>query len=189
MGIHAAKAAGLREAYDNLQSQISKLQQDRKEETDLIAFVNQLIAQCSDIDQKMTDAITAMTELSLLFSNQSDCYDKIAVSLDRMKTSTDLGALKSRKQFIQYQMKVCIDKLKEVGQCFSFHTLLINRFNLAMLTPCLLSVESCGRGVYQKYSYPSQTLMALPISELICVDLRRHLQGDRKHDQFLSAAR
>ncbi|KIL85162.1 hypothetical protein FAVG1_11591 [Fusarium avenaceum] len=113
MGVHAAKAAGLRQAYDNLQTQIARLQQDRKEETDLIAFVNQLIAQCTDVDQKMADAITAMTELSLLFSNQSDCYDKIAVSLDRMKTSTDLGALKSRKQFIQYQMKVCVDKLKE----------------------------------------------------------------------------
>jgi hypothetical protein len=114
MGIHAAKAAELRRAYDDLQDQIAKLQKDRKEETDLISFVNLLIVQCTGIEKKMEDAITAMTELSQLFSNQSDCYDKISVSLDRMKTSTDTASLANRKAFIQYQMKVCIKKLKEL---------------------------------------------------------------------------
>jgi chaperonin cofactor prefoldin len=119
MGVHAAKAAALHRVWSDLQDQIAQLQQDRKEETDLITFVNQMITQCTDIEQKMADAITAMMELSLLFSNQADCYDKIAVSLDRMRTSTDLGALRSRKQFIQYQIKICTNKLKEVGPCFS----------------------------------------------------------------------
>ncbi|TGO07897.1 hypothetical protein BTUL_0239g00070 [Botrytis tulipae] len=114
MGIHAAKAVSLRSAYDDLQSQIARLQEDRQEETDLITFVNQMVTQCKDIGPKMTDAITAMTELSLLFSNQSDCYDKIAVSLDRMKTSTDLAALITRKKFIQYQIDVCTKKLKDL---------------------------------------------------------------------------
>ncbi|CAG7559096.1 unnamed protein product [Fusarium equiseti] len=114
MGVHAAKAAALRRAWADLESQIAQLQQDRKEETDLITFVNQLITQCTDIEQKMADAITAMTELSLLFSNQADFYDKIDVSLDRMRTSTDLAALRNRKQFIQYQIKICTNKLKEV---------------------------------------------------------------------------
>ncbi|TEY30974.1 hypothetical protein BOTCAL_0832g00010 [Botryotinia calthae] len=114
MGIHAAKAVSLRSAYDDLQSQIARLQEDRQEETDLITFVNQMVTQCKDIGPKMTDAITAMTELSLLFSNQSDCYDKIAVSLDRMKTSTDLASLITRKKFIQYQIDVCTKKLKDL---------------------------------------------------------------------------
>ena len=126
MPIHAAKADDLRRSCDALQDQISKLRQDRKEETDLIIFLNQLITQCTDIEQKMTDAIMAMAELSQLFSNQAGCYDKIAVSLNRMRANTDLGALKSRKAFIQYQMEVCTSKLREVGPYCCLYTLYID---------------------------------------------------------------
>lgn len=115
MGIHASKAKSLRDSYDGLQNQMSELAKDRKEEADLITFVNQMMKQCDDIKEKMETAIHGMTELSGLFSEQADCYDKISVSLDRMKTSVDLNALASRKAYIEYHMKSCVTKLKEVS--------------------------------------------------------------------------
>lgn len=64
-----------------------------------------MLTQSADIDKKTDDAITAMTELSLLFSEQADCYDKIGVYLNPMKASTDLDFLKSRKAYIADRTK------------------------------------------------------------------------------------
>ncbi|RBR08929.1 uncharacterized protein FIESC28_10109 [Fusarium coffeatum] len=111
MGIQATKASDLRNDYDKLETLIAKNQQNQEEETQLIIFVNQLITQYAGIDQKMTEAIAAMKELSFLFSNQAECYDKIAASIPRMKPSTDMRA---RKQYIQSQMKVTVDRLREL---------------------------------------------------------------------------
>ncbi|KAH7188129.1 uncharacterized protein B0J16DRAFT_317799 [Fusarium flagelliforme] len=111
MSIHGTKDSDLYRAYNGLQDLMAKHQQDRQGETELISFVNQLATQYTDIDQKMADAIAARTELSQLFRNQAECYDKIAVSIDRMKPTTDL---RGRKQYIQYQMKVAIGKLREL---------------------------------------------------------------------------
>src|ERR1700722_7490106 len=114
MGVKAAEAKQLRDAYENLTSQIEKLKQDRQEETDLITLVTQLITQCDDIDQKITSAITAMKELSELFNEQGNCYDKIATYLAGMKTGTDAKTLTNRKAFVDYNMQKAINKLKEV---------------------------------------------------------------------------
>lgn len=64
-----------------------------------------MLTQSADIDKKTDDAITAMTELSPLFSEQADCYDKIGVYLNPMKASTDLDFLKSRKAYIADRTK------------------------------------------------------------------------------------
>ncbi|KAJ4004049.1 hypothetical protein NW766_011905 [Fusarium irregulare] len=111
MGDNAAKADGLRHEYDSLQALIERLRQDQQEEITLIVLVNQLIAQSTDIEQKIIDAIAATEELSQLFNNQAYCYDKIAVSIDRMKPGEDLRV---RKEYVQNQMKVTVSKLREL---------------------------------------------------------------------------
>jgi chaperonin cofactor prefoldin len=117
MGIDAAKSESLHNAHDGLRSRILSFRQEGQEETDLILFLNQMLAQRSGIDKKLANAISAMMELSLLFRNQSDCYDKISQFLERTEPSTDLEALKSRKMFIQYQVDTCANKLREVSKC------------------------------------------------------------------------
>jgi hypothetical protein len=117
MSIKAAKAAKLREAYDNLRTQIEKYKKDREEETTLIEYVSTLIRQCESIDSKMETAIKAMTDLSGLFSEQGKCYDKIASYLRTMASTRVVKLdLVNRRNFINYNTKQAIKKLKEVSQ-------------------------------------------------------------------------
>ena len=116
MSVKAAEAANLRKAYEELCNNVEKFKQERQEETNLINSVNQLILQCDDIDGKMTTAITAMAELSALFSTQADCYDKIACYLGNIKVGTTSTSLTNRKYFIDYSLGKTVDKLKEVSR-------------------------------------------------------------------------
>ncbi|KAJ3532747.1 hypothetical protein NM208_g8298 [Fusarium decemcellulare] len=108
------KAKPLRDAFDALEGQISRLEEDREAETSLITLTSLMATQCTDIDMKMTGAIGALTELSLFFSNQFDCYEKISESLDGIRGSPNLQGRTNRKIYIDYQAKTCVDKLKDL---------------------------------------------------------------------------
>lgn len=114
MGVKAAEAVNLREAYENLMDQVRKLTQDRQEETTLISFVTQLIYAYTNIDGKISAAIDAIAELAGLFNEQAGCYDKIAVFLGGMLKGTTSDSAANRKAFISYNIKRAIEKLKEV---------------------------------------------------------------------------
>ena len=114
MSFKASEASDLRDAYENLMSQVEKLKNDNQEQLDLITCVTQLVNQFDNIDDKMITAIDAMTELSQLFNEQATCYDKIALYLGGMKTGADAKGLANRKAFIDYNLKQAIKKLKEV---------------------------------------------------------------------------
>jgi chaperonin cofactor prefoldin len=116
ISLESANSGALRGAHDNLQSQVSRYRQEAQEETDLILFVSRVLAQRSGIDKKLADTISAMMEFSLLFRNQSECYEKISRFVNWMQPSQDLEALKSRKMFIQYQIDTCANKLREVSE-------------------------------------------------------------------------
>ncbi|KAG8677742.1 hypothetical protein FPOAC2_03830 [Fusarium poae] len=111
---YARNAVVLRVTYDNLVKEMEKLEKEQKEERELIKFVNLLVVQCTDIDHKMDDAITAMTELSKLFSNQADCYDGIASYLSSMKSGATRDVLANRKASFHHNIGVCVNKLKEL---------------------------------------------------------------------------
>ncbi|KAF5005774.1 hypothetical protein FDECE_7803 [Fusarium decemcellulare] len=92
----------LRDTYNALEDQISRLREDREAETSLITLTSLLATQCTNIDKKMTGAIDSMTELSLFFSSQFDCYQKISESLDHITAGPDLQGQKNRKIYINY---------------------------------------------------------------------------------------
>lgn len=77
--------------------------------------MSEVLAQRSGIDKKLEDTISAMMELSSLFRNQSECYEKISQFVGRIQPSQDLEALKVRKMFIQYHVETCANKLREVS--------------------------------------------------------------------------
>ncbi|KAM0231963.1 hypothetical protein ACHAP5_010896 [Fusarium lateritium] len=102
------------DAYDNLKNQISRSRMESEEETSLILFVNQILAQNNDINRKINDATYAMREFNLMFEHQARSYEKIARFVHRMEPSTDLDTLRSRKMFIRDQVDTCANKLREL---------------------------------------------------------------------------
>ncbi|KAM0279922.1 hypothetical protein ACHAO9_011439 [Fusarium lateritium] len=114
MSVDSARSKTLRDAYDNLQNQISRSRQESEEETSLILFVNQILAQNNDIDRKINDAVNATRELNLLFEHQARSYEKITRFVHRMEPSPDLEALKSRKMFVLDQVDTCANKLRQL---------------------------------------------------------------------------
>ena len=121
MVINATKAVKLREAYEDLMSQVEKLKQDNQEQENLISYVNQLVTKFDEIDDKMINAITAMKELSKLFGEQAACYDKIALYLGGLKTAADAKGLAIRKTFIDYNLGKALEKLKSVCDPLLLH--------------------------------------------------------------------
>lgn len=141
------------EEYEELMKQVEKLKKDREEEMNLITFVNQLIVQCEDLDGKMDTAVKAMTELSMLFTEQSSCYDKIAAYFNEASGSVDLNSWRLRKQYVEEKLESAIGKIKEVcGAVLPFTSLL-------MLTS-ILPAQGCRRGIHAKYSHRSLTEVA-----------------------------
>jgi hypothetical protein len=131
MAFDASKAKSLRDSFVDLQTQVANMANDRKQETDLITFVTLLIKQCTEIEQKMETAITAITELSSLFSEQVNSYDKISAELDRMSASADMKSLINRKSSIDYHLRICVEKLKDVSDSTSFSIqILLTSFQL-----------------------------------------------------------
>ncbi|KAF2224082.1 hypothetical protein BDZ85DRAFT_280695 [Elsinoe ampelina] len=113
---YSVHAANLRAAYNTLQEQIKTLEQDRREETALINNVRMLITQFDNIEDKMKEAIKAMTELALLFDEQAASYTRIAGYLDGMKTGASAAEYRNRKVFIQYNLDQAITKLRQLGK-------------------------------------------------------------------------
>jgi hypothetical protein len=115
MAVNANKAAKLNTAWHQLLDQIEEIKKQKLEETTLILFVRELINQFDLIDDKMENAIVAMTELSGLFAAQSKCYNDISLGLQGMDFSIDMEDWENRKAFIDYNLEETINKLKDVS--------------------------------------------------------------------------
>ncbi|KIL94081.1 hypothetical protein FAVG1_02643 [Fusarium avenaceum] len=114
ISLESANSGALRGAHETLQNQVFRHRQGAQEETDLIIFVSEVLAQRSGIDKKLADTISAMMELGFLFRDQSECYERISQLVHRIQPNQDLEALKSRKMFIQYHVETCANKLIEL---------------------------------------------------------------------------
>ncbi|KAG8625181.1 hypothetical protein KVT40_006932 [Elsinoe batatas] len=112
----SVKAGKLRAAYDAYCATIKTLEKDRREETTLINNVRMMITQCDGIEEKMREAITAMTELALLFDEQAGSYTRIAGYLDGMSSGASATELRNRKMFIQFNLDQAITKLRQLGR-------------------------------------------------------------------------
>lgn len=154
----------MRGAHENLQSQVSRYRQEAQEETDLIIFVSEVLAQRSGIDKKLADTISAMMELSSLFRNQSECYEKISQFVQRIQPSQDLVALKSRKMFVQYHVETCANKLREVSErslrkiilfCFPF-IFLLHTLQLIEIM-CANNMSLCSSRLWPRSSLEALT--------------------------------
>ncbi|KAK3901383.1 hypothetical protein C8A05DRAFT_34940 [Staphylotrichum tortipilum] len=132
MGIYAKKAADLEAKYNSLKAQMVTLFQQWQEGATLITYVTQLTKQCDDIDDKMDVAIKAMTELAALFSEQANCYDKIAFNLNGMSKGTGTNSVFNRRAWITKFMGDAITKLKELkGLAGEFAESIIRNYDLA----------------------------------------------------------
>lgn len=132
MGIFAKKAADLESKYKSLKAQMASLAQSWQEGATLVNYVTQLTNQCDEIDDKMDVAIKAMTELSALFSEQANCYDKIAFNLNGMSKGTGTDSANNRRAWINKFMGDAVTKLKELkGLAGEFAEGIIRNYDLA----------------------------------------------------------
>jgi len=115
MSVMAAQAAALRTAYDNLMEGIAKANAENAETCRVVANVNTMITQCVDIDGKMTTAIKAMEELSLLFGNHATCYEKIAFYLNGTSIGVKSESGTTRRAFVNMNLKKTVTWLADVS--------------------------------------------------------------------------
>ncbi|CAG5136911.1 uncharacterized protein ALTATR162_LOCUS5 [Alternaria atra] len=116
MAVNTGFAIARRNEYEELVKQVNKAKTDNQEETDLIEYVSKMVTQGKGIEKKMEAAVAAMQELHDLFSNQSECFDKVATYLSGMQAGVKLDSLTSRKLFVMNSMTSALKKLKDLKQ-------------------------------------------------------------------------
>lgn len=119
MSVMAAQAAGLRKAYNELKDTIADGEKENAETMRVVRNVTTLIEQATDIDGKMSSAITAMGELSELFGNNATCYEKIAFYLNAMDSGVKSDSGNNRRAFVNLSLKKTVEWLGEVSNSYS----------------------------------------------------------------------
>ncbi|KAJ6440547.1 Hybrid polyketide synthase/ nonribosomal peptide synthetase [Purpureocillium lavendulum] len=114
MGLKAARAAEDFAAYIKAINEANTLQKQNEVEATLIEHVSQMLTQSEGIERKMTDAIGAMTELSELFQEQANCYDRIVIHFGGMHKGTKATTAALRKRFVMTKMDQAIAKVREL---------------------------------------------------------------------------
>ncbi|KZF19535.1 hypothetical protein L228DRAFT_285938 [Xylona heveae TC161] len=116
MGIETDEAIKARAAYEAQESKKNESQSKRADIVKLLKHVKLLTFQFNELIPKMSSAIEAMGELSMLFSTQAESYETLGTHIKNIAKGAKAESWRTRKAWISKRIEKAVGTFKEILQ-------------------------------------------------------------------------